>query len=148
MPSRNQIETASFLLLVKSLESFSCTEKERHAPDTCKRNDSIYYSASEHLLSSEYPCNYIKTEKPNASPVQCSYDRDNKRNSIHYHCDFSSFLGTRAELTSFMSPSPSNGFFRSCLFFANGSDLLSASFGMLSLYLSSHKIHSTRLLFT
>lgn len=58
-----------------ALLRISFAEKQRNAPNARKRNDRIHDTAEERILTAEDPGDDIKSEKPNASPVQSADDR-------------------------------------------------------------------------
>ena len=76
---------SSFFSLVKGLKLISCTEKKRDAPHSRQSNQRVYYAADQGILSTANPGNYVKLEKPYASPVERAYDGEDERYSIHYH---------------------------------------------------------------
>ena len=74
-----------FRLFVDRHKSFACAEQKRYAPNARKSDHGVYDSADQWGLTSAQPCDDIKSEKPDASPVQCADDGDEEGNSIHNH---------------------------------------------------------------
>lgn len=72
-------------LFIQRFESFSCAENQRYAPNTRQRYHGINNTASKCGLSTEEPCDKIKLEQSDASPVQRADDRNNQGNSVHNH---------------------------------------------------------------
>ena len=72
-------------LLVNRHESLAGTEQKRYAPNARQGYDRVNNSADQRGLTSAQPCDDIKAEKTDASPVQCADDGEQKGNSIHNH---------------------------------------------------------------
>ncbi len=53
---------------------FPFTEEQGNTPDSRKRNDCINDAAENSILTAENPRDDVKTEKSDASPVQCADD--------------------------------------------------------------------------
>jgi hypothetical protein len=70
----------------------SLTEKKSNTPDTRKSNYRIHDSAEERHRSAAKPCDEIKLENTNATPVKSTNHRKNKRDSVNYHIGNLAFL--------------------------------------------------------
>ena len=64
------------------------SEKQRYAPDTCKSDYGIDYSADDTSLSSANPRDNVKLEKSYASPVQRADYGQDKCDFVHNHINF------------------------------------------------------------
>ena len=84
--------TQSSFLLVERLKTFPCSEQEGYTPYSRKSYDCINYTAEQSVLTTAYPCNYIKLKKTYASPVKSAYYCEYQRDSIHDHCQKSSLM--------------------------------------------------------
>ena len=63
----------------------SLPEKKGDAPNACKGNRRVYYAADKRILTAAEPRNYIKLEKTDASPVECSHYGQNQSYSVQDH---------------------------------------------------------------
>ena len=62
----------------------SCAEKQRDAPDSRKGDDGVDYSAENGILTAADPGDDVKSEKPDASPVQrTDYSKRSGRENDH-----------------------------------------------------------------
>ena len=64
------------------------SEEQRDAPDTCKSDYGIDYSADDASLSSADPRDYIKLEKTDATPVKRADYGEDERYFVHNHMNF------------------------------------------------------------
>ena len=74
-----------YILLVKSLKFLSCSEEKTYTPNTRQRHYGVDDSADKGILSAAEPRHYVKLEKSDASPVECTHDGEFKGDPIHYH---------------------------------------------------------------
>ena len=72
-------------LFIQRFKALSGTEDERDTPNARQSDHGIYDTASDRFLTAEYPCDNVKAEKTDATPVKSAYDGDYQGNSIHYH---------------------------------------------------------------
>lgn len=86
-PSKSAVFSV-FLHSGMVLDRFSASEKQRDTPDSRKGNHGINDSRPKRSLSAEDPCNYVKFEKSDASPVECAHDSEQKTNSIKQHTKY------------------------------------------------------------
>ena len=62
---------------------FIATKEKGNTPNARERNDCINNAAENCILSAEKPCNKIKLENANQTPVQAADDGKNQCNRIH-----------------------------------------------------------------
>ena len=75
------------------MNSASVSEEQGNAPDSRKGDNRVNNTAENVGGSAEYPCNQVKLEKTNESPVQRADDYKNKTNFIkHKNHSFSARL--------------------------------------------------------
>jgi len=75
--------------VLNPLNIFLGTEHKRDKPDARERYYSIYYTAEQSALSAANPCDNIKIEKTDATPVKRTDYSYNQRDSVnHHYCEF------------------------------------------------------------
>ena len=81
------------IFLVSRIDSASVSEKKGNAPDSREGDNRVNNAAENVGGSAEYPCNQVKLEKTNESPVQRADDYKNKTKFIkHKNHSFSAKL--------------------------------------------------------
>ena len=61
-----------------SCENFIFPEQEGNTPDTGQRDHRVDDAADDGVLTAEEPWDYVKLEKPDGAPVDCSDDDKNQ----------------------------------------------------------------------
>ena len=118
-----------FILFVECLELFTRSEEKRNAPYSRKCYHRINDAGKERVLTSTDPCDDVKAEYTDATPVECADYRDYQGNSIHNHFLF--FLSaTKAVFRSLLVLTPIR--FLCKIYFGNSICLLFAFSGTIN----------------
>ena len=83
---KNKAERGSALFLhCRFLVLVAGAEEKGNAPKSCEGDEGVDDTRPKGVVPTEEPGNGVKLEKPDAAPVECADDGQNKSNTVDDH---------------------------------------------------------------